>query len=59
MLAAVLEAEDKLGLKEMPMPEIDADSALLKVESVAICGSDVRILHHGNPRVKPPAIMGH
>lgn len=59
MLAAILEAEDRLNLKELPMPEIDADSALLKVESVAICGSDVRILHHGNPRVKPPAIMGH
>ena len=59
MLAAVLEAQDKLVLKEMPEPEIDPDSALLRVESVAICGSDVRILHHGNPRVIPPAIMGH
>jgi len=59
MQAAVLEALDRLVLKEMGVPEIDDDSALLRVESVAICGSDVRILHHGNPRVKPPAIMGH
>jgi L-iditol 2-dehydrogenase len=59
MYAAVLEAQDKLVVQEMARPLIDDDSALLQVESVAICGSDVRILHHGNPRVVPPAIMGH
>ena len=59
MQAAVLEAQDRLVLKELELPEIDDDSALLEVEAVAICGSDVRILRHGNPRVTPPAIMGH
>lgn len=59
MLAAVLEAQDKIELKEVDRPEIDDDSALMRVESVAICGSDVRILRHGNPRVTPPAVMGH
>jgi L-iditol 2-dehydrogenase len=59
MLAAVLESLDKLTLQEVPTPEVDDDSALMRVESVAICGSDVRIFHHGNPRVKPPAIIGH
>lgn len=59
MLTAVLEDLNDLKLKEVDVPEIDDDSALLKVESVAICGSDVRILRHGNPRVRPPAIMGH
>jgi L-iditol 2-dehydrogenase len=57
--AAVLESLDNLVLKDVPMPEIDDDSALMRVESVAICGSDVRILHYGNPRVAPPAIIGH
>ena len=59
MQAAVLEALNRLVIKEIPVPEIDHDAALLRVESVALCGSDVRILHHGNPRVSPPAIMGH
>ena len=59
MLAAVLKAQDRLELEELDTPEIGPGSALLKVESVALCGSDVRILHHGNPRVVPPAIMGH
>ncbi len=59
MLAAVLEDVNRLILREMDIPDIDDDSALMRVESVAICGSDARILHHGNPRVAPPAIMGH
>ena len=59
MKAAVLEDLNNLVLKEVRDPEIDDDSALLRVESVSICGSDVRILHHGNPRVKPPTIIGH
>jgi len=59
MKAAVLEELDKIVVREVDNPQIDDDSALLKVESVAVCGSDVRIFHHGNPRVKPPAIIGH
>jgi L-iditol 2-dehydrogenase len=59
MLAAVLEDLDKMTLQEVPTPEVDDDSALMKVEAVSICGSDVRIFHHGNPRVKPPTIIGH
>ena len=59
MKAAVLEELEKIVFKEVADPQIGDDSALLKVESVAICGSDVRIFRHGNPRVKPPAIIGH
>ena len=59
MKAAVLEELNRMVVKEVATPEIDDDSALMKVQSVAICGSDVRILHHGNPRVKPPTIIGH
>jgi L-iditol 2-dehydrogenase len=59
MKAAVLEELGRIVVKEVEAPEIDDDSALLKVESVAVCGSDIRIFHHGNPRVRPPAIIGH
>jgi L-iditol 2-dehydrogenase len=59
MKAALLEALEKIVVREVDDPQIDDDSALLKVESVAVCGSDIRIFHHGNPRVKPPAIIGH
>ncbi len=59
MRAAVLEELNKLVVKDVDTPEVDEHSALLRVESVAVCGSDLRILRHGNPRVAPPAIIGH
>ena len=59
MKAAVLEELDKLIVKEVPDPVVGPDDALVKVHACAVCGSDIRIFHHGNNRVKPPAILGH
>ncbi len=59
MLAALLEAQDKLVVRDVPIPEIDDDAALMRVQATSICGSDIRIYRHGNPRVVPPAILGH
>ncbi len=59
MKAAVLEDGGQVVYRDVPDPIVDDHSALLRVESVAICGSDLRIIKSGNPRVKPPAIIGH
>ena len=59
MKAAVLEKLESLVVKEMPDPIVGPDDALVKVRACAVCGSDVRIFHHGNNRVHPPAILGH
>lgn len=59
MIAAVLEELERIEVKEVAIPEIDDDSALMRVENTSICGSDIRIFRSGNPRVKPPAILGH
>jgi len=59
MKAAVLEGIDSMVVKEVGTPEVTDDSLLLKVRSCAVCGSDIRIYHYGNPRVKYPQIVGH
>ena len=59
MKAAVLTALNNLSVQDVPMPEIDDGGVLVRVESCAVCGSDIRIYHHGNSRVKAPAIIGH
>ncbi|GMV95583.1 MAG: sorbitol dehydrogenase [Candidatus Hydrogenedentota bacterium] len=59
MKAAVLEGLDTLVVKDVPTPEIEDDEVLVKVAACAVCGSDIRMFHHGSPRITPPAIMGH
>ena len=59
MKAAVFEGLNNMIVKEVPIPEIDENSVLVKVMACAVCGSDIRIFHHGNNRVNPPAILGH
>lgn len=59
MKAAVLEGIDKMDVKEVETPKAGDDNLLVRVRSCAVCGSDIRIFHYGNPRVKPPQIIGH
>lgn len=48
----------QLELRELPLPEIDDDSALLRVEACGICGSDVE-QYTGTLPVRFPVIPGH
>lgn len=59
MKAAVLEELEKLVVKKVDKPKCGRDEVLLKVEACAVCGSDIRIYHYGNPRVLPPTVIGH
>jgi len=59
MKAAVVEGLDKMVVKEVETPKADENGILLKVKACAVCGSDIRIFHSGNNRVKYPAIIGH
>ncbi|OIN95889.1 L-threonine 3-dehydrogenase [Candidatus Desantisbacteria bacterium CG1_02_38_46] len=59
MKAAVLEELNKILIKDVPEPQIEEGGMLVKVRACAVCGSDIRIYHYGNPRVKPPQVIGH
>ena len=51
------------GIRDFKVVDADGSkedySVKLKVDSCAICGSDIRIFNHGNKRVSYPAIIGH
>lgn len=60
MKATVLEGIDRMVVRNVPDPVLeDSASVILKVHACAVCGSDIRIYHHGNPRVHPPQVIGH
>jgi threonine dehydrogenase-like Zn-dependent dehydrogenase len=55
-LAAVLVAPRQFEMRELALPEIPDDAALLKIEACGICGSDI----HGSERLRDgPKILGH
>ncbi|HBF38921.1 MAG TPA: zinc-binding dehydrogenase [Firmicutes bacterium] len=46
-------------LVDIPVPEIEAEEALIKVKYCGICGSDIAIYTGKNPRAKIPVVPGH
>ncbi len=59
MKALFIEDIERLNIKEIPYPKISKGGAILKVESAAICGTDLKIFKFGHKRVKFPWILGH
>lgn len=59
MKAAILVELNKMVVKEVPEPICGEGEMIIRPESIAICGSDVRIFRYGNDRVIPPTVIGH
>lgn len=56
--AAVLTDKKKIEVKEFPIPEINDDEMLVKVEGCGICGTDVHE-YKGDPFNLIPVVLGH
>ena len=59
MKAAVYEGVGKIEVREVEKPALVPGGLLIKIESCAICGTDLKAYVYGNPRMKPPLILGH
>jgi threonine dehydrogenase-like Zn-dependent dehydrogenase len=59
MKAVVLRAPGEMGIEERPEPAAAVGNALLKVELIGLCGSDLNSYRGRNPMVSFPRIPGH
>ncbi|MCM8811378.1 MAG: zinc-dependent dehydrogenase [Candidatus Omnitrophica bacterium] len=59
MKAAVLKEIEKLDIEEIKLPEPKNNEILIKVKSCAICGTDIKVFHHGHKHIVFPRITGH
>ena len=60
VLAAVMPGPDKpVELRELPEPELAANSAMMKVTSSEVCGTDVHLQQGKLAGVPYPIIPGH
>lgn len=59
MRAAVWHGPNDLRVEQRPIPEATPGSVVVRVRACTICGSDLRILRDGNPRIVEPRVLGH
>jgi threonine dehydrogenase-like Zn-dependent dehydrogenase len=59
MSALVYEAPFEMNMRQVPMPVIQPDEALIRVAYSGICGSELSGYEGKNSLRKPPLIMGH
>jgi threonine dehydrogenase-like Zn-dependent dehydrogenase len=58
--AAVLVAPRQIELREFPLPEVDADSGLARIEITGVCGADYPIYTGALGKFAPPPLIpGH
>jgi L-iditol 2-dehydrogenase len=59
MKISVLHPGKSFDIKEIDLPLIKEEEVLLKVNSCAICGSDLKIAKFGNKRIAEERTIGH
>lgn len=59
MKAIVIPAPNQIEIRDVPMPVVREDEALLKVKYVGICGADVASFTGNQPFTTYPRIPGH
>jgi L-iditol 2-dehydrogenase len=59
MKALLLSEPGKLGVTDMPVPDISEEDILVRVRACGICGSDVHGYDGSSGRRIPPLVMGH
>ncbi len=59
MKAVVYYAPKDIRVEDTPIPACGDDEIRVKVDACAVCGSDLKAYNYGNPRIKPPLVIGH
>ncbi|MEA3485197.1 MAG: alcohol dehydrogenase catalytic domain-containing protein, partial [Candidatus Aerophobetes bacterium] len=59
MKAAVLNGIEDLEIREIPRPAPSDYQILIKVRACTICGTDIKVYHHGHKHIRFPRITGH
>ena len=59
MKAALITGINKLEITDVPDPVIPENGVLVKMQSAAVCGTDVKMLANGHRDLSLPRVPGH
>ncbi|HOQ82205.1 MAG TPA: alcohol dehydrogenase catalytic domain-containing protein, partial [bacterium] len=57
--AALLVNIEDLKIVDREIPQIGKNEILLRVKACAICGTDIKVFHHGHKHIVFPRVTGH
>jgi L-iditol 2-dehydrogenase len=57
--AVVYHGPKDVRVEDVDVPACAEDEIRVKVDACAVCGSDLKAYLVGNPRIKPPRVVGH
>lgn len=59
MKAALSKGIENLEMEDISRPAPSPQEILMKVKACSICGTDIRVYHHGHKHMRFPRITGH
>lgn len=59
MRALVCEGPGHVALRELPEPEPGPGEVVVRVEASLTCGTDLKLVRRGHPKVPFPTVLGH
>ena len=59
MRALVCEGPGHVALRELPEPEPAPGEVVVRVEATLTCGTDMKLVRRGHPKVPFPTVLGH
>jgi L-iditol 2-dehydrogenase len=59
MKAMVMKDIGVLECEDVPVPEIEPGGLLVRVESCALCATDIKLLEYGHAAIRYPHVLGH
>jgi len=59
MRALVCEGPGHVALRELPEPEPGPGEVVVRVEATLTCGTDLKLVRRGHPKVPFPTVLGH
>jgi L-iditol 2-dehydrogenase len=59
MRALVCEGPGQVELRELPEPEPGPGEVVVRVEATLTCGTDLKLVRRGHPKVPFPTVLGH
>ena len=59
MTGVVYHGPGDIRVESVPVPACGEDELRVKVDACAVCGTDLKMNLHGNPRITPPQVIGH